>query len=255
MALASERRTFDIARDHFPVASRHAKMVIDRIRSVRSLPADAQILDIGSAQGLFLIACAKLGYRAFGVEPDATAREVGAQVAAEYGVDVTIVEGVAEALPVESNSFDVVHAKSVVEHVVDVEAVFSEVYRVLRPGGVFWFNTASSMCPQQCEIRGFPAFGWYPNSLKRRVMDWAIAHRPELIGHTSRPAYQWFTPGKARRMLRAAGFTMVYDRWDLRGGNEGGRAYRAMLGFVRMNAATKTMADILVAGCSYAAIK
>lgn len=253
--VASERRSLDMAREQLPIADRHARTVIARVRTVTALPKSARILDIGSAQGLFLIACARRGFDAVGVEPDATARDVGEQLARECGVRVTIYEGIAENVPVESNAFDLVHAKSVVEHVDDARAAFAEAFRVLRPGGVFWFNTASSMCPAQSEIRGFPGFGWYPDPLKRRVMTWAIEHRPELIGHTLRPAYHWFTPRKARRMLHEAGFTTVYDRWDLRGGTEGGRAYRAMLAIVRANGATKFVGDVLVPGCSYAALK
>lgn len=253
--IASELRSLDLTRQFLPIETDHAKVVLDRVGTVVNLPKVPRILDIGCAQGLFLVACAQFGFDSVGVEPDPTARAMGTAVAEENGVNVTVLDGVAEALPVASDSFDIVHAKSVVEHVVDVERVFAEAFRVLRPGGIFWFNTASSMCPRQCEIRGFPGFGWYPDPLKQRIMNWAMEHRPQLIGHTSRPAYHWFTPRKARRMLAAAGFSRVYDRWDLRGANEGGRVYRAVLSFVRKNAATKLVGDILVPGCSYAAVK
>jgi hypothetical protein len=86
-------------------------------------------------------------------------------------------------------------------------------------------------------------------------MDWAKRSRPELIAHTSQPAYHWFTPWKARRLLREAGFTRVLDRWDLRLPDEGGRRYRAALAVIRSSAVTKTIADVIVPTCSYAAIK
>jgi SAM-dependent methyltransferase len=253
---ASERRTLEeVSRDHFPIAAKHASTVLQRLSSVRPIGPNARIVDVGSAQGMFLVACAQLGYDAVGVEPDPQARQVGADLAGTYGVRVAILDGVAESLPIPSNSVDVVHAKSVVEHVDDVRAAFSEAHRVLRDGGIFWFNTASSMCPRQCEIRGFPAFGWYPDRLKRAVMDWAVAHRPHLIGHTSRPAYHWFTPRKARKMLAEAGFSTVYDRWDLRSGGEGGRVHRTLLGLARRHPALKLVGDVIVPGCSYAAVK
>jgi phosphoethanolamine N-methyltransferase len=40
-------------------------------------------------------------------------------------------------LPLESNSFDVVFSKEAIIHVADKLALFSEVFRILRPGGVF----------------------------------------------------------------------------------------------------------------------
>ena len=56
--------------------------------------------------------------------------------AAELGLDdVTFVEGEAEALPFQDGSFDVVISNGVIDLIPDKDAVFSEVYRVLRPGG------------------------------------------------------------------------------------------------------------------------
>jgi ubiquinone/menaquinone biosynthesis C-methylase UbiE len=164
-------------------------------------------------------------------------------------------DGVAECLPVGDSSFDIVRASSVIEHVDDAAAAFKEAYRVLKPGGAFWFLTASSLCPRQGEIRGFPFFGWYPNGTKLKIMKWATSHRPDLIGFTQRPAIHWFTPAKARRMLNDAGFTKVYDRWDLRLPGEGGRAYQIALSIVKLGFATKFVADVALPCCSYAAIK
>jgi ubiquinone/menaquinone biosynthesis C-methylase UbiE len=47
------------------------------------------------------------------------------------------------ALPLPSESVDVVMARSVMEHVTDPLAVYSEVRRVLKPGGLFVFLTAN----------------------------------------------------------------------------------------------------------------
>lgn len=44
-------------------------------------------------------------------------------------------------LPFSDSSFDLVMSKSVLEHLVEPEAVFNEVARVLRPGGTFVFLT------------------------------------------------------------------------------------------------------------------
>jgi ubiquinone/menaquinone biosynthesis C-methylase UbiE len=189
------------------------------------------------------------------VEPWGEAREIARRIADREAVQIELHDGTAERLPLDSNSVDLLRANSVIEHVEDAAAAFAEAYRVLKPGGVFWFSTASSMCPRQGEIRGFPFFGWYPGALKLRIMRWASEKRPELIGHTTFPAIHWFTPWKARRMLRSAGFTAIYDRWDIRQPSEGGAIYRALLGVIRRSAFTKILADIAVPDCSYAAVK
>lgn len=56
--------------------------------------------------------------------------------AAEMGAtNVEFVEGEAEQLPFPDGSFDVVVSNGVIDLVPDKDAVFAEIYRVLRPGG------------------------------------------------------------------------------------------------------------------------
>jgi SAM-dependent methyltransferase len=252
---ATEQLSCEQALAYLPEVKQRATAVLRRLRRIVSLPERPRVVDVGSAQGNFLAACADLGCEVVGIEPYAPARATAAEVAKRVAAQVTILEGTAESLPLESNAYDVVHANSVIEHVDDANAAFREAHRVLKSGGVFWFSAASSVCPRQSEIRRFPGFGWYPDPLKQRIMHWAALERPDLIAHTARPAIHWFTPWKARRMLREAGFSTIYDRWDLRLPDEGGARYALALRLVRANFVTKLAADVLVPDCSYAAIK
>ncbi len=252
---ARERQSLEVVLTELPEAERYARVLLARLGRVATRPPVADILDVGAAQGLFVTACARLGQHAVGIEPWDEARLIASEVADSVNVSVDMLDGVAERLSFADESFDIVRANSVIEHVADASVAFREAYRVLRPGGVFWFLTASSLCPKQSEIRGFPAFGWYPDPIKLKIMDWAKTNRPDLIGHTERPAVHWFTPLKARRMLRDVGFTRVYDRWDLRLPSEGGFLYRFALSVVKLNSITKLLADIAVPCCAYAAIK
>lgn len=251
---ATEKRSLETVLGARSYYVSQAGTVLQRLARIGKVYPGATVVDVGAAQGMFVLACAELGFQTIGVEPFAPAREVANQVAQTEGRQIRMVEGAAEAIPLADASVDVVHARSVIEHVVDAQRSFDEAFRVLRPGGVFWFGTASSMCPRQDEISGFPLFGWYPDPLKRRVMQWCKTHRPELIGHGV-PALHWFTPWKARRMLRKAGFSRVYDRWDLRLPSEGGRSYQLALHAIRHVPGARIIADVIVAGCSYAAVK
>lgn len=252
---ATERLSVEEALTALPRDAAHARLLFDRLARITTLPPRAAVADIGAAQGLFLVECSRLGYEAVGVEPWDEARVTALRVAERTGAKIALVDGSAEAVPLPPESFDVVHAKSVIEHVADARAAFAEAYRLLRPGGVFWFYTASSLCPRQTEIRGFPLFGWYPDALKRSIMWWAVRRRPDLVGHTQRPAIHWFTPRKARRMLHDAGFSHVYDRWDLRSPAEEAGARAAIVRIVKRSRLARFVADVLVAGCAYAAVK
>jgi SAM-dependent methyltransferase len=219
----------------------------------RSQPLD--VLDVGAAQGRSIIALQRHGHRAVGVEPWPEARVTAIELGERHGMEIEIRDGSAENLPFEDGTFDLVLATSVLEHVTDLQRTLGEIHRVLRPGGIFWFNSASSMSPRQSEIAGFPLFGWYPLPLKRRIMWWAVDHRPQLIGYTRVPAIHWFTPWSARRALRRAGFTVVWDRWDLVQQSELVGARGVLAGVGRRIRAVRYVGDVLIAGCSYAGRK
>ncbi len=230
--------------------------VMARLRGVTEIPGDARVLDIGAAQGRAVIALEKQGYRARGVEPFADAREIARQLAAKQGTRPdAVVEGTAESLPFPDASFDVVLSFSVMEHVLDCQRSFEEAYRVLLPGGVFWFSSTNALCPLQQEIRGFPLFGWYPDALKLRIMHWAAQKRPDLVGNTTAPAINWFTPRKARRMLEKAGFRGIYDSWDLRLPEEGGKGHRLALGLIKSVSLLRLMANVCNQGSAFATLK
>lgn len=253
--IATEQRSFGEILEALPGKKKWAEAVFSRLGRIVTLLDHARVLDVGTASGGFLVACSQLGYWCEGIEPCEEARLSAIKLSKHLGIPIHVVDGTAESIPYDTNTFDVVHASSVIEHVLDVEKAFEEICRVLKPGGVFWFNAASAMCPRQSEIRGFPLFGWYPDPLKRRIMNWVKDAKPHLVGYTRAPAINWFTPSKAHSLLRRHGFRQVYDRWDLRGADEGGRIYGRALRMIRSTKLSKTLADIMVPGCSYAAIK
>jgi len=252
---ATEQYSFQEALAVLSELEPYYRKILGRVNCARPLPKGAAVADIGAGYGLLLIACARLGYNAVGVEPWIEAHAVAKQLAEHEGLPITIVAGVAENVPLPSEQFDAVISHAVVEHVQDPQAAFNEAFRILKPGGIYLFVSASSMCPRQNEIRGFPLFGWYPDRLKRRIMEWAKTHKPHLIGHTQTPAINWFTPWKAKRMLRKAGFKNVLERWDLIVPTEKGRMFRLVLRLIRLCGLTRRMADVLNSCCAYAALK
>ncbi|HYJ67240.1 MAG TPA: bifunctional 2-polyprenyl-6-hydroxyphenol methylase/3-demethylubiquinol 3-O-methyltransferase UbiG [Nocardioidaceae bacterium] len=104
-------------------------------------PRRTPLLDIGCGGGLIAEEFARMGFPVSGLDLSsgsiATARE-HAQ-AQGYQIDYTV--GGAESLPYDDGSFGVVTCCDVIEHVTDVDRVLSEASRVLRPGGVFLYDT------------------------------------------------------------------------------------------------------------------
>lgn len=98
--------------------------------------AAASLLDMGCGGGL--LAPRLSGYRHVGVDLS----EAALAVAAEHGVEPH--QGDVSSLPFEDDSFDVVVAGEILEHVEDLEATVSEALRVLRPGGTFVCDTIAS---------------------------------------------------------------------------------------------------------------
>jgi SAM-dependent methyltransferase len=225
-SIAVEQRSLDEIMRAFPGKRKWVESVFSRLKRVVELPDQARVLDVGAASGSFVAICNQLGYRCEGVEPWEDARFCAVELSKRLGIPICVVAGSAESIPYDDGAFDVVHASSVIEHVLDLEAALAEIHRVLKPGGVFWFSSASSMCPRQEEIRWFPLFGWYPDRLKRRIMTWARDAMPHLVNYTKTPAINWFTPAKAHSLLTKHGFRQIYDRWDLRGEDEGGGSSR-----------------------------
>ena len=234
---------------------KYAVRLIARLEAVRPPNHGDRILEVGAAAGCLTIALNDMGYQCVGIEPDADALKTARELSSRINRECAVVEGRAERIPFPDQSFDIVLANSVLEHVSDVDTCLSEISRVLRPGGLFWFETASSMSPFQREIRKFPLFGWYPDSLKKSIMRWAAQHHPELVGYTTAPAMNWFSDRVVHRKLRAAGFGAIIDRWALRRENEGGRLYSAALRLIRSSRIITSLANMVLADCAYAAVK
>jgi arsenite methyltransferase len=107
--------------------------------SLGALRPGEHVLDIGCGAGMDTLIAAQMvgaGGTVTGIDMTSAMVAKARRSVSETGLaNVTIVEGSAEELPFESESFDVVISNGVIDLIPDKEAVFSELARVLRPGG------------------------------------------------------------------------------------------------------------------------
>ncbi len=99
---------------------------------VPTVPEPLSILDVGCATGRLLAFFKEKGWQTAGAEL--------CRASAEYGNrkrNVNIRPESLENACFPDNSFSVVHASHLIEHVFDPERFASEVFRVLKPSGVF----------------------------------------------------------------------------------------------------------------------
>lgn len=103
--------------------------------------AGKTVLDLGCAGGFMAEAMAQRGAQVTGIDPAADAIAAARRHAAAGGLHIGYDVGVGEALPYPAASYDAVVCVDVLEHVTDLNRVLAEVARVLRPGGLFLFDT------------------------------------------------------------------------------------------------------------------
>lgn len=110
-------------------------------RTVMTLVGDLpgkRLVDIGSGNGIASFAFAGAGARVFAVEPNlSTEFGAGAVRALTNSLDVVVVAGTGEAIPLRSESVDVVYGRQVLHHAGDLRGFIAECARVLRRNGVF----------------------------------------------------------------------------------------------------------------------
>ena len=107
--------------------------------SLGRLQPGERVLDLGSGAGTDSLVAAQMvggngSVKGIDMTPEMLAKARSA--ASELGVaNVEFVEGEAESLPFANESFDVVISNGVIDLIPDKDAVFSELFRVLVPGG------------------------------------------------------------------------------------------------------------------------
>jgi 2-polyprenyl-6-hydroxyphenyl methylase / 3-demethylubiquinone-9 3-methyltransferase len=169
--------------------------------------AGLRMLDIGCGGGILSEPLARLGASVVGADPSESNIAVARQHAAQSGLSIDYRNVTAEALEAAGESFDVVLAMEVVEHVTD-SGLFVEIAAgMVKPGGLLFVAT-----------------------LNRTVKSFALAivGAEYILRWLPRGTHQWdkfVTPNELEIAIEQAGmqikaetgviYNLLGDRWQL----------------------------------------
>lgn len=180
------------------------------------------ILDLGCGFGGRTLAFQQVTGNAFvGVDIDSRASAAGLQFARSMGsTNAWFATAVGESLPFTNDSFDAVLCYDVLEHVQDPERTLAEVYRVLKPAGLFLTVFPPYFHPKGSHLEGYASRVPYANLIfSSKVLLRAIDELLEERGDGYRP--QVLRPGDRlyslngvtirsfRRMLNRSNFEVL----------------------------------------------
>ncbi|HYN53618.1 MAG TPA: bifunctional 2-polyprenyl-6-hydroxyphenol methylase/3-demethylubiquinol 3-O-methyltransferase UbiG [Methylotenera sp.] len=114
------------------------KILVDRLKLN---PQALQVLDVGCGGGLLAEQFASLGCEVTGIDQSVPSLNAAKAHATKSGLNIRYIESVGETLPFEAAKFDIVCCCDVLEHVDDIDTIIAEISRVLKPGGVLFFDT------------------------------------------------------------------------------------------------------------------
>ena len=178
-----------------PLSALHGSMTAGRMRyfcgvlaRLGRLPRSAggvTALDIGSGGGFLAEEFCRLGFAVTGVEPSEVSVRTARAHAAGAGLNIDYRVGVGERLPVGEDAFDVVYCCDVLEHVDDVDRVLAETARVLRPGGVYLFDTPNRTLAAKLVTNASQQWR-LTRVINANAHDWHMFLRPEELAGRAR---------------------------------------------------------------------
>ena len=101
-------------------------------------PREIKILDVGTGPGFFAILLAEAGYQVTAIDYTEEMLKEAQQNAGGLAKCIVWKTGDAQALDVESNSFDVIVTRNVTWNLPRPDLAYKEWLRVLKPGGVLY---------------------------------------------------------------------------------------------------------------------
>ncbi|MDH4468490.1 MAG: bifunctional 2-polyprenyl-6-hydroxyphenol methylase/3-demethylubiquinol 3-O-methyltransferase UbiG [Bacteriovoracaceae bacterium] len=150
-----------------------------------------KILDLGSGGGFLSNQLATYGHKVTGVDISQSSLDVAKKH--DLTKSVQYIKGDVRKLPFEDESFDVVCAMDLLEHVNNPVEVVREASRVLRRGGKFYFHTFNR--------------NWISFFVIIKLVEWLVPNTPKNLHVLS----LFITPAELKKMLDEANLEINFQ--------------------------------------------
>jgi len=170
----------------------------------REFPCVDKLFVLGCGSGNLLLHYALMGKAKefYGIDISPGMIEVCRRNAAALNQQLHLEVADAENLPFADNSFDAVMGHAILHHVPDVDKVFREVYRVMKPGGFCIFSEPTRKGSRI--ILTFVYVFWFIPLFFREIL--RLLRREKRIS----VELHIFSPADIEQRMKTAGFRGVY---------------------------------------------
>ena len=157
----------------------------------------SHVLDIGCGMGGKTVVYSEAGARVVGVDISTSKIALARCYAMSHGVRALFVTGDAETLPFADSRFDMVIANDSLEHFSDSATAFSELSRVLRPGGRLFLSFTPWRSPLGSHLYDYIRTPWcnllFSECLIEELLRLTLAGRGEDPEGASQLMYEYRT--------------------------------------------------------------
>ncbi len=150
-----------------------------------------KVLDVGCGGGFFCEFIAGKEAITYGIDRSVKCIQTAQKHSVENSLHIDYKVGVAEKLPYPDNYFDVVVCVDVLEHVSDYRQAISEIYRVSKSGGIFFYDTINR------------------NFQSRLVMIWLMENLLRMIPSGVHDWDKFIQPEELRELMQLLGFQEI----------------------------------------------
>ena len=185
----------------------------DNIEKNISSLRQKKILDLGCGRGSFIVQAAIAGCDVVGLEKYEKYIRIAKKHGQEKGLELNIIEGVAEDLPFADNSFDFINISEVIEHVNDSLRTLQEVRRTLRPGGQAYMSVPNRFSFKDPHYKLF-FINWLPRTWAEIII--------RILGKTKKSGTEagfqklsemhYYTYANISKILKNLGFNTTDSR-------------------------------------------